>query len=148
SDANFGRPGRDGNRGGHAQVGGRILRAEAAGRVASQRHRGSHQRLRGDRTRAAAHAAATLGESRLHEVRGAHSRDGGDEGGGGASQGWTRADRRGDGRGGSRQITAVFRVQGGFAVGPDGFGDVFGLARQSQRLLSRDRSPAWLFQNR
>ena len=48
---------------------------------------------------------------------------------------------------GRRQVAAVLRVQGDFAIGLDGAGDVLGLARQGQRVSAGDRSAAQLLQN-
>ena len=48
----------------------------------------------------------------LHEVRRSRARDGGDEARGRAGEVRARADRRGDGGGGHRQVAPVLRVQG------------------------------------
>ena len=64
-----------------------------------------------------------------------------------AGQGGARPDRGGDGRAGGRQVTAVFRVQGDFAIGLDGAGDLLDLARQGQRLSAGHRSAAQLFRH-
>ena len=105
------------------------------------------QRLRGDRARAAAHAVAAFGRTRADQVRRARARDGGAEARRRAGQGGTRADRRGDGGAGRRQVAAVLRVQGDFAIGLDGAGDVLGLARQGVGLSAGDRSAAQLFRD-
>ena len=62
-------------------------------------------------------------------------------------QGWARADCRGDGRGGGRQIAPVLRVQSGLAVGLDGAGGILGVARQGFRISAGDRFAAELLQD-
>ena len=102
-----------------------------------QRRQRAGQRLRGDRTRAAAHAIATLGRARADQVRRARARDGGAQACRRAGEIGPRTDRRRDGGAGRRQVAAVLRVQGDVAVGLDGAGDVFGLARQGQSPICR-----------
>ena len=80
-----------------------------------QRRQRAGQRLRGDRTRTAAHAVAAFGRARADQVRRARARDGGAQARRRAGQGGARADRRGDGGAGGRQVAAVLRVQGDFA---------------------------------
>ena len=100
----------------HAQAGRRLFRAQGAGRNQSQRRQRAGQRLRGDRARSAAHAAAAFGGTRADEVRRARARDGSAQACRRAGQGRARTDRRRDGRAGSRQVAAVLRVQGDFAI--------------------------------
>ena len=107
------------------------------GPTQSQRRQRAGQRLRGDRAGAVAHAVAALGGARADEVRRARARDGGDEARRRAGEVGARADRRGDGGAGRRQVAAVLRVQGDLAIGLDGAGDVFGLARQGQSPICR-----------
>jgi class 3 adenylate cyclase len=66
------------------------------------------------------------------------ARNGCDEACGRASQGWTRAASRGDGRGGGRQIPSVLRIQGDLAIGVDGAGSLFCLSWQGVHLPAGD----------
>jgi len=59
----------------------------------------------------------------------------------------SRADRRGDGGAGRRQIAPVVRVQGRLAVGLDGARDLFGVARESIGIPAGNRAALDLFQN-
>jgi len=77
---------------------------------------------------------------REREMEGAQAR-------GRAGQIGARTDRRGEGRTGRRQVTPVVRVQSGFAVGLDGIGDIFGLARQGVGIPAGSRSAAQLFRH-
>ena len=107
------------------------------GATRGQRRQRAGQRLRGDGPRAAAHAVAAFGWARADEVRRARARDGGAQARRRAGQGGARADRRGDGGAGGRQVAAVLRVQGDFAIRLDGAGDLFGLARQGLAPICR-----------
>ena len=118
------------------------------GATKSQRRQRAGQRLRSDRAGAAADAIAAFGGSRADEVRRARARDGSDARRRRARDLRPRADCRGDGGSGHRQVAAVLRVQGHASVGLDGAGDLLGLARQGQRLSAGARSLARLFQNR
>jgi class 3 adenylate cyclase len=77
---------------------------------------------------ATAHAPATFGGARTDEVRGARARDGSPQARCSAGQFRARPDRSCGGRGRSRQVAAIVRVQSDISVGLDGAGDVFGLA--------------------
>ena len=119
------------------QAGRGILRAQAAGPDQGQRRQRAGQRVRGDRPRPAAHAAAALGGARVHEVRRPPARDGRDEGAAEqakAGHGQIVAAMAEPGVGKSRLL---FEFKAISAVGLDGAGSFLGLARQGVRLTCR-----------
>ncbi len=59
----------------------------------------------------------------------------------------SRADRCRDGGAGGRQVAPDLRIQGDFAIGLDGAGDVFRLVRQGDRILAGDRPAALLLRD-
>ena len=75
--------------------------------------------LRGDGVRPAAHPLAAFSGTPVDQVRRARARDGGAQARGGAGQVGARPDRRCDGGGGRRQVAALLRIQGDFAIGLD-----------------------------
>ena len=122
----------------YAQAVRRLLRAQAAGPDRGQRRQRTGQRLRGDRARAAADAACSVSarrgltkfvgrERELEQMRRALEQ----------ALAGPRADRRGDGGSGHRQVAAVLRVQGDASVGLHGARDLLGLARQGHRRSCR-----------
>ena len=91
---------------------------------------------------------AALSGTGVVEVRGAAGRDGFAQASRGAGQGGAWADRRRDGRGGGRQVSPAFRIQGHQRGGLDGARSLLGLARQSVVLPAGDRPTAKLLQDR
>ena len=102
----------------------RLLHSQFAGSDQGQRRQRAGQRLRSDRVGTAADASSALGGARADEVRRTRARDGGAQACRREGQVGARADRRGDGRARRRQIAPVLRVQGDFAIGMDGAGNV------------------------